>query len=143
PDDQARSASDRADHDWRCGEVAKVRCANVRERRLRDWLLLSCSATWYRAYPNASLRCAFTQRLGIRRKGLRRSERRTDKIVLPFCHPERSAAKSKDLSKNRGLPAFAKGYGGQAAAVIDTLGSTRASRKAQSGSDCSVPSPKT
>ena len=70
---QARRASDRPDHDWRRGKVAKVRRAHVGERRLRDRLLLSGRSTWHRTRPHAGLRRAFARRLGIRDKRIRGS----------------------------------------------------------------------
>ena len=81
PDDQARRASDRPDHDWRRGKITKVRRAHVGERRLRDRFLLSGRSTWHSARAHAGLRRAFARRLGIRGQRVRRSKRRTEVTV--------------------------------------------------------------
>ncbi len=83
-DDQARRASDRPDHDWRCDEIAKVRRAHVGEGRVRDRLFLSGCPARHRARPHTGVRCAFTRRFGIRRECICRSGRRTGKIARYF-----------------------------------------------------------
>ncbi len=89
----------RPHRDRRCSKVTKVRRAHAGERRLRDRFLLSGCSTWHRARPHAGFRRAFARRFRIRRERLCRSKRRAGKIASLFCHPERSATKSKNLSK--------------------------------------------
>ena len=58
PNDQARHASDCPDHAGRCCAIAKVRCENAGERRLRDRLLLSGRAARNGAGTDAGFRRA-------------------------------------------------------------------------------------